>query len=176
MKMLLRNVLLFGLILIIILGPTHVKAELTGPCLTDAALTIKRDMAVTVFPFSGESIRGRLLSIDLKDSLLSIYRIDSSGSRQFKYKAGEILKIEYHPRWQFKPRYLLFGTIGFLAGAFIGQQVEELIDPGYQIKWWPFERRLSYEDGAKFGALGGFLTGILIPMAIPTTRTISCNQ
>lgn len=119
------------------------------------------------------TIRGTLVKIDLKNSLLTLSHNRSRQLLEYEICRDKVSRLGF--RKQGKPNIYLM-VAGFFVGQIAGKLVEEIVDPSYQIRMEiiPFRRPVGNEDGTWAGAIAGLGAGLLVPMMIPAERTVTC--
>lgn len=144
-------------------------------CLEEIEGRIKPFATVTLVLKPEGNLVGEFLSVDPENSQFSLFFKSKYESFADTIALEQISSISFKERRQFRTAYLLYGVVGFLTGALIGQLVEQIIDPSYSIRFYPFAGGLDYEDGARIGAVTGLVAGIALPLLIPKHTTIQCK-
>src|SRR5574341_1063863 len=108
---------------------------------------LRPNSLITLVKLDGKRIKGRLVSLDLEQSLLTMGLVSGIAGRQ-TYPISEVAKIEYREAGKMNPGLMVFGgAIGALLGGFIGQA-------------------MGPSDGwIDFSAVGGALNGGLLGVA-----------
>ncbi|MCI0404590.1 MAG: hypothetical protein L0Z48_10885 [candidate division Zixibacteria bacterium] len=163
-------------VLAAIVVPQVLYAQVTAPqtptCLQQAAWKIRANGKITVLKQNGESLKGRLISIDLGQSHLTMRLLNTTDTTLMSIQQPEIAKIKYDKSRKLKPGFMALGLIGgALIGGLIGLAIE-----GDEEEQFPFfaESEIAVLGGAAIGGGVGLLAGTFIPL-VPKTGTIECK-
>lgn len=181
----LQSILILGFVILFMLSPVA-QAQFTEDCLDSVQKLICPDERLKIYTKGSIEHKGRLMSVNSENSLLSIFRTDvyenttpfinSSSQTNISsetFEGDQIEKIEYYRKGKTHVAHVI---VGFFLGGAIGQLTEMAIDPGYDYALFPFKRPKAYTHGQWIGAAAGTLAGAFLPMLFHTSRTMECND
>lgn len=166
-----RISILVGFILLV--GGSGVANASCDSCLIQLSTKASLYDRISVVDSNSTTIHGTLTEIDLKKSRLTLSQSGSRHLLQYSICGDKVTRLGYQKRGKPNP-YLM--VAGFFIGQIFGKLVENVLDPGYDIRMelLPFQRPVGNEDGTWVGAIAGLGVGVLVPMMIPTERSFPC--
>lgn len=134
-------------------------------CLHKLLGHLKPNKKITLTDDSSRVISGKLLSMDIVQSTLTLYRSNTNFSDTITYFGSNISKIRWN-EGRFRPEYMALGLgIGLLAGLMAAS-----IEQGGR------ENESLNSLGTFFSFSGlGLIIGIIIPLDSPHEETIDCT-
>ncbi len=156
-------------VLAVVLGgmplAAQVRASDRPSCLEQAVKKIRPESKITLFPRDYSEVKGRLVSIELDQSLLTMSSRKGNDTVLQSYSISDISKIEYNGGGRLK-RMLLGLLIGGGLGALVGSTGESDCAQEFGcIEGFP----------TAGGAILGGIIGLSIGLALPSTRVIECR-
>ncbi|MCI0330942.1 MAG: hypothetical protein L0196_08365 [candidate division Zixibacteria bacterium] len=133
-------------------------------CLEQAAAQIRPNGGITVVLRDKSKVRGRLVSVDLSQSHLTMTSLDPTDTALSVYSMSDISIVQYSGGGR-AGRMMRGFLIGSAVGVLFGLAGDNSGGTSDQFK---------LPDSAVFGALGG-LFGLTIGLAMSSTRTIECK-
>jgi len=149
--------------------PAWSQQEKGRPCLERLQMAVPQGRYVTVTTADSQVIKGRLLTLDLMASSLTLANLTATGIEQTTFSHDDILSIKYKKRGRIRPLLCLGGLV---AGTILGNFAENyVIDPGYNYDLF----KGGYRRGWFWGGLGCLAAGTAVSLLIPSDRTILCR-
>lgn len=164
-----------GVVLLLIFGCFRFANGSCDSCLAQLSRNTSLYDRISVVDSNNISIRGTLISIDIGNSSLTLSQYKTRHLLQYDICRDNVSQLGFRKRG--KPN-LYLTVAGFFAGQIVGKLVENIVDPSYKIRLeiLPFRRPIGNEDGTWAGAIAGLGVGLLVPMLIPSERSIPCAQ
>lgn len=158
---------------ILLVGGSGVANASCDSCLIQLSTKASLYDRISVVDSNTATIHGTLTEIDLENSRLTLSQSGSRHLLQYSICGDKVTRLGFQKRGKPNP-YLM--VAGFFIGQIVGKLVENALDPGYDIRMelLPFQRPVGNEDGTWAGAIAGFGVGLLVPMMMPTERSIPC--
>ncbi len=158
---------------LLLIGGSGVANASCDSCLIQLSTKVSLYDRVSVVDSNTATIHGTLTEIDLEKSQLTLSRSGSRHLLQYSICGDKMAGLGFQKRG--RPNLYLI-VAGFFIGQIVGKLVENFLDPGYDIRMelLPFQRPVGNEDGTWVGAIAGLGVGLLVPMMIPTERSIPC--
>ena len=144
-------------------------------CLIELSRHVSLYQQITVADSNNFTIQGNLIKIEIENSQIALSQSRSRRLLQYNICRDNVTQLGFRKRG--KPNLYLI-VAGFFIGQIIGKLVENLLDPGYDIRMeiLPFRKPIGNEDGTWVGAISGFGAGLFASMLIPSGRSILCRR
>ncbi|MGE5693288.1 MAG: hypothetical protein ACM3YF_05865 [Candidatus Zixiibacteriota bacterium] len=164
-----REASLAVFVLAAIIVPHGLSAQVRVPekpiCLEQVAQKIRPGSKIILIQPDGKWIKGRFETVDLGQSLLTLSSLTKPDAPPRFFQVSEISRIEYRKAGKLNPLWMGVGlAVGGLGGYLIGKTGSTQSD--------------AFNLGHVFGVFGGgigLLAGTIVPLAIPSDRTIACK-
>ena len=148
-----------------------------GTCLAQLTNRVQPGKWVRVIAHDGAELEGRLETVDLAQSLLTVQPVDHDTTSLTTYEISEIVKLQYRESGRIRAGHLI---LGLAAGAILGAAIAGSSNDngtysgieGYS------EAANRFGDTVTGGFIGGMLglgTGAIVSSLQRSTKTISCQ-